>query len=48
MAPKRRLRKSGTRCGAYGENLNGSIWFSFQALACCSFLVSPALYLSSV
>ena len=43
MASKRRLRKSETRCGAYGENLNGSIWFSFQALACCSFLVSPAL-----
>jgi hypothetical protein len=43
MASKRRLRKSETRCGAYGANLNGSIWFSFQALACCSFLVSPAL-----
>jgi hypothetical protein len=37
MASKRRLRKSETRCGAYGANLNGSIWFSFQALACFSF-----------
>jgi hypothetical protein len=43
MASKWRLRKSETHCGAYGANLNGSIWFSFQALACCSFLVSPAL-----